>query len=331
MSRQRKLLSAVLTSFFAIPFASMAAGNSQDQRWLLQNGAACRQIVLTITGTDSRPIPFARVRVDQDMTEPADLQGRVLIDNLSPGNRFALEVAVSARGYHSEIRLLEPTACAAEITLKPDRSLLYGPSVSANELLPDARKKASDLREEAVKELRKGNYVSAERLLLGAFDLTPSSDEICNNLGVTFSRLGDLDQASHWFEKAAELAPYNPLIALNLGMIRWQQQRLDESYQLLKSAAAQGYTSQRSRFILGLLELGQGRPAEAARRLSEVSPKSFPYRDLYLSIALAREGKRSAASKRFSDFRRRNPVQPVVLTIGPATSSPVASAGRSPR
>jgi hypothetical protein len=218
---------------------------------------------------------------------------------------------VAAPGYHSaSMPLTSNMSSHFEVIL--DRSALSvpqsgGTTISAAELRADVQAKSSHLQEEARKALAHQDYNNAEKLLKEALELTPSSPMIANNLGVVALRRKDLDSAGAWFQKAAEVAPYTSDILGNLGLVRWMQHRFEESYRILTKALSLGYESGMAHYILGELDLENGRSEEAANHLKKVPIGRFSYRDLYLSIALRNCGKTKAADESYRNFIRRHP------------------------
>jgi tetratricopeptide (TPR) repeat protein len=106
---------------------------------------------------------------------------------------------------------------------------------------------------------------------------------------------------------AVDESPYRAEFLANLGTVRWLQNRYDECYDLLTTAYAKGYESNLMHYILGTVGLTKGEFEDAVRHLKKASASRFPYRDLYLSIALRSCGKTKAADKTYRNFIRRNP------------------------
>jgi tetratricopeptide (TPR) repeat protein len=158
-------------------------------------------------------------------------------------------------------------------------------------------------------------YQDAEKLLLQAFQLTPSEASIANNLGVTALRRHDLDTAGSWFQKAADEAPYRSDILGNYGLVRWMQHRTEESYAILVKAFAHGYVSSMGHYILGMIEVEKGNYRDAVDHLKKVPAERYRYRDLYLSIALRNSGKTKAAEETYMSFLRHNPAPFAVTNI----------------
>lgn len=76
-----------------------------------------------------------------------------------------------------------------------------------------------------------GHLVRAERL-------KPKQFEAVSLLAVTLVRLGELDQARHYFQQAVLLRPQDPMVRLNLGMILAKQGDLDQAIETFRGALA---------------------------------------------------------------------------------------------
>jgi Tfp pilus assembly protein PilF len=170
------------------------------------------------------------------------------------------------------------------------------------------------LQQEAEKALAAKDYEVAEKLLMEVLQLTPSSASAANNLGVVALHKKDLETAASWFQKASEEAPYKPDILGNFGLVRWMQRRPEESYTILKKAFSMGYESNLGNYILGTVGLKNGDSKDAVERLKKTPPERFPYRDLYLSIALRNCGKTRAADESYRNFFRHNPA-PFLISL----------------
>jgi Tfp pilus assembly protein PilF len=164
-------------------------------------------------------------------------------------------------------------------------------------LSPRIQQKSLQIQQAGLDALRHADYVAADRLLREAMELTPSAYTIYNNLAVNSARQLRLNEASRWLEKARAMAPFDPIVAGNLGVILWLQNRINESYDLLQMAMDRGYAGNMAHYAMGLMALQRQYALEAVRHLSKTNRKSFPYRDLYLSLALQELGKGDAAAK----------------------------------
>ncbi len=271
----------------------------------------------------------AVVPEDTGMAVTTDSDGMVdlpcrFMENMLP------VLKVSAGGYTPTSVTLLPNS--SYFTIRLDRSepvtRAAGTTVSASELSTDVQAKSIRLQDEAGRALDRRDYDEAGKLLLEALQLTPSSPGIANNLGVVALRHKDLEAAASWFQKAAEEAPYKGDILGNLGLVRWMQHRADESYNILIKACSRGYESPVGHYILGTVSLEKGQNREAAEHLKKAPADRFPYRDLYLSIALRNCGKTKAAEESYRNFLRRNPAPFLISTMMPrdaAVQSAVAT------
>jgi Tfp pilus assembly protein PilF len=315
MLSSRGASSFIFMILVAILLPQGAAGQILSRPTQESDSYGCGELRLMIRDEGGRPISGAAVRTESGMVMSSDSTGWI---EVATGNliHLPMHVEVDAQGYKSRQAYLGPTDCQVEIGLErvPTNSS-YAPTISADELRPDVQKQSMALQQQAEKAMRAKDYVAVEHLLHQALELTPSSSGIYNNIGVAFLRMGNLDQAAEWFEKAVRLAPFDPLLTGNLGLTRWLQHRTDESRRLLSTAVARGYSVPSAHYILGVTALGRGHDREAIRELSKVG-KNYPYRDLFLAVALGNTGKSSKAHKELRDFFRRYPAPLLMMTLG---------------
>ncbi len=164
-------------------------------------------------------------------------------------------------------------------------------TVSVGELSEKVQKRSSLLQKEALRAIDRGDNLLGEQLLRRALEMTPSAGAIYNNLGVSFLRRHNFDEAALWFERAVKVAPYDPQLLGNLGIIRWAQLRTEESYRLIDRAAADGFSTPAAHYILGIMSLEKGEAADAIKEFRKSDPDRYPRIGLYLSIALDAKGK----------------------------------------
>lgn len=266
---------------------------------------------MKVTDQSGTPIMGAAVVPENGAMEwRTDLQGIAAVP-CRLLERASTTVNVSAPGYRAASKVLLPQDARSIVEVRLDKnepvSRYAGMTVKASELKPGIRKQSVDLQKEAERALSAKDYDNAEKLFLEALQMMPSEGTISNNLGVIAMSRNDILSAASWFQKASEEAPYRADILGNLGLIRWMQRRNDESYAALVKAFAYGYETDLGHYILGTIKLERGESKEAVEHLKKVSTNRFPYRDLYLSIALRNCGKEKAADEAHRNFLRRNP------------------------
>ncbi len=270
----------------------------------------CSELRLSVRGFDGSPIPGALVVVNGSMHFFSDSRGSVVVD-CRPDTRLPIQVEAGAEGFQTrstvvrgtDNREIEIVLSRGSETPVPSRD-----SVSIAELSRDVQVKSLDLQQEGLDAIHRGDYDRADSLFQRALALTPSSPSIYNNLGVACARRQEVAQAANWFEKAFRLAPFDSTTEGNLGVIRWAQNRCEESYRLIKASVGRGYSSAGAFYALGIMELQRGLPAESVRHLSRTKSKEFAYRDLYLYVAYAKLNKPDDALKSYRRFRKRMPV-----------------------
>lgn len=290
---------------------------NNSQMDAMPSSGKCRDIVVLVADTAGAGITGAAVAADNNAFQlTTDDRGLVAIPCRSLNDMITV-ATVSAPGYFPRtFNLSRASLSRMEVRLDTRRPAVSsaGATVSAAELSPNIQKQSAQLQQDAGKALDARDYDNAEKLLLEAFHLTPSSASIANNLGLVAVHRKDLDSAGSWFRLASDEAPYRPEILGNLGLIRWMQHRTEESYTILARAFSAGYESTLGHYILGMLSLQKGESKSAADHLKKVPTDRFPYRDLYLSIALRNYGKTKAADESYRNFLRRNPV-PLLISL----------------
>ena len=280
-------------------------------------GSECQDIVVIVKDARGGAIMGASVTTDNDVPTTTGIDGTAEIPCRSFGTR-PQALNVTASGYRpASVALLPDSLSHYEVMLDRNEPIhpSAGTTVSAAELSVDVQQKSAHLQDEANRALARQDYENAQKILLEALQLTPSAAAIANNLGVVALQHKDLESAGSWFKKAAEEAPRAPDILGNLGMIRWLQHRDDESYSVLTKAFSMGYQKDVGHYILGTLDLQKGESREAVNHLKKLSTDRFPYRDLYLSIALRNCGKTKAADESYRNFFRRHPAPYMVSMV----------------
>ena len=269
-----------------------------------------RSLHLFVQDSDGRPIADADALLGGMFVDRSDYNGVITIRS-TPAMILPAILEVSAHGYQPHRMILEgqrQDGTVVRLERLSGGAPKSGGSVSASELQPQVRAESQRLHQAALGALQARDYGAAERLLLGALSLAPSSVAIHNNLGVVALRRGEIDRSGEWFEKAHRIDSRDPFAAGNLGIVRWAQRRHEESRTLLEQAVAAGFAADTGRYLLGLLALESGRWKEAEQRLATVPADRFRHRDLFRAAALARLGRAREAAKRLAEYREQNPV-----------------------
>jgi hypothetical protein len=304
----------LLTLVSLLIFVAQLSAQFRPSLWPETNAdrlGICRDIEITVRDSMGMVITGAMIVIDKSvMPFTTDAQGLIEIPCPVGMGPFAM-LEVKAFGYHtSRVRIAPDANYRLEVIL--DKQDPVAPTaeltISAKELNKTIQMQSQELQNQAASAIRRQDYDTAGTLLLKALALTPSIAEITNNLGIIALHKKDLNAAGMWFEKAVEMAPRKAGIIANFGIVRWMQDRAEESYGLLKRAAAMGYESGACNYIIGRVSLKKGKNDEAVKYLKKAPPDRFPYRDLYLSIALHHLAKTKAAEETYKNFLRRNPV-----------------------
>ena len=309
MALRRVLLSLVILFFTVV---SCQAQTVQTNRSPISQGPMqyCTGTVIEVENSAGGAIMGAVVLVDDGLSRfTTDVMGKALIPCSSSAGKW-MKVEISAPGYRT-----------AEASFVPARNSRFGVTldnlqnsykdtrmtISAQELSKPVQKEIDGLEDQVQRAMQQKDYRTAELLLIQVMGLNPANAAVLNNLGVVALYRNDLVAANRWFEEAMELAPYSADIVANLGILRWWQQREEESYKLLLRAAEMGYETAASNYIISTVSIRKGKNKEAVERLKKLSSDRFPYRDYYLSKALGNLGKTKASHLAYRNFLKRNP------------------------
>lgn len=113
-------------------------------------------------------------------------------------------------------------------------------------------------------------FEDSRRYLERATALDPDSARSWNNLGLALRRLGDDGAAEAAFRRALGLAPGDPQVANNLGLMFLSAQRYTDATMLLTEATAQAPSDTALWLNLALAQRGLGELAAAATSLQRV-------------------------------------------------------------
>jgi hypothetical protein len=297
-------------------WVSLSQAQWQARQSINNTSDTCRDIQVTVKDCNGFAIEGAVVSAEN--TEGiTDSRGTA---SISCGSQRSVFTVIEARaaGYRTaRVPFQFDSTFHFEVRLEKENPAVRpaAKTISARELSGDARAKSFDLQKQAGDALARGDYASAESLLLRAFDLTPSSASILNNLGVAAARRNNLDAAETWFEKAIQADPHKAEAIGNLALVRWKQHRSEESYNLLSKAASMKYETNPGNYIMGTVCMEKGLYREAVYHLKKVAMDQFPLRDLYLSLALYNCGKVKAAAQAHNYYLRHRHVPFALSTL----------------
>lgn len=315
MSLHGKFLSGlVLVSVLIAEVSLQAQWKSPLANARISNasGPVCRDIVLEVTDANGIAIMGADIGTEnQGLEITTNSEGFAAIPCRTIGRGILPTITVTAPGYKAmQVNLIPDAGSPMEVRLargENSASRTAGPTVKASELNAEIQKHSERLQRLAEKAMAEEDFDGAEKYLVEALQLTPSTASIANNLGILALHRSDLAEAASWFQKASEAAPYKPDILGNLGLVRWMQRQYQESYTILTKAYSRGYESGLGNYILGTIELRMGHSKNALEHLKKASADRFPHRNLYLSLALRNCGKQKAADESYREFLKHNP------------------------
>lgn len=106
--------------------------------------------------------------------------------------------------------------------------------------------------ERAQKALISGDYVSARQGFLNVLKSDPNSAAAYTDLGVTYQRMGDFDDAIIALEKAKSFAPAAPGIDLNLGLAYYRKQEFKRAIPFFADVVKAYPDNVQARYLEGL-------------------------------------------------------------------------------
>jgi len=118
--------------------------------------------------------------------------------------------------------------------------------------------------------LRSGDYFGAKEVLTRAQDKVGKSATLFDLMGVTYLRLHNFEKSEYWFMQALELDSLNQKVALDFGMLRFEQNRITEALELLEKSAKQGYETYDLHYFLGRSYFAKKRYGEALEQFKKL-------------------------------------------------------------
>jgi Flp pilus assembly protein TadD len=137
---------------------------------------------------------------------------------------------------------------------------------------------------------------------------SPQTRELLNEARTAFA-LKDYDTAAAKYDTVLGLEPNNVLALSNLGVIRYQQGRVDEAEQALRKATALAPNDAASRALLGVIFFRKGTLEEAFSELTRavaLDPRNAEAHN-YLGITLSEKGWTAAAENEIRRALELNP------------------------
>ena len=146
--------------------------------------------------------------------------------------------------------------------------------------------KAQNLVNRGYSLIEQGRFAQAVEILQKAIELAPNESELYAYLGEAFYLNGQYQEANAAFAHRDELVlandPLTPYIEGYRGCIYFRQGDITRASDLLEKAISNRVKDPEIYYNLGIVRMLEGKPAEAARSLKEISPldPSFFYRKI---------------------------------------------------
>ncbi len=194
-------------------------------------------------------------------------------------------------------------------------------STPKNQSLDDAaRLKSDNYLHQAIAEFRSGNMAKASEAAEKSITLNPANGLAYNLRALTRERLGQLESASHDFQKAMELAPNDPTVRNNFGTLLCSRKKYREAEQnFLFAAGINSNTEPEVAYTnAGLCAKREGNPEKARKYFNQaLSHNAGQPSALYQLASMELEnGNPVGANTYLTQYRRYAPHTAKSLYLG---------------
>jgi tetratricopeptide (TPR) repeat protein len=270
-----------------VPAPAPAAANDESLNLKLMAVVQQRDDLLKQVAALSQPAtPPAQPAAAGSTAETERLRARLAVLE-APGVPYtAEEMAVLNSG--SKTLVAAPAVAGAA----PKR-----PAHSIKDLPPGAGALMADAQRDAMER----NYADAEKKYQQVLVQDPDNVFVLVNLGNAEFDLGHLEDCEKNAQRALTLDPEEPYALYLLGILRYKEQRLDESLDALSRSAGVNATNANTQYSLGRVLTDKGLPAKAEtafRKALELEP-GHADAHYYLAVVYALEKPPSLALARW--------------------------------
>jgi len=265
----------------------------------------CRSVLETDPYFIDARIFMARLLSSQNKIDAAISQYRLLLDEQPDDEETLLTLATLYAGQEQtgkaldvihELLAVNPRSAPAFFRL----GIIYADTGNAKaaqraymraiELNPDflqPRISLGSMQEEA------GDLTQAIETYRDAADRAPANRLLRSKLAYLYAKTGDLDAALKNYRFLLETAAaFDDAIALRIGLIHFQQENFSDAEAMFQTIIEHDPSDQRALFYLGYTFEKTGKPEEAARAFSSITPESdlFPQSRIELALMHTRSG-----------------------------------------
>jgi type IV pilus assembly protein PilF len=164
--------------------------------------------------------------------------------------------------------------------------------------------------EKALEASAAGDHKRAVKELKAALEIHPAFPLALNELGAQYTGLGQLTDAADAFASAVKLAPDEPVLRINYGILLIRQKKYAEAEEQLARAAELDDKSAAARLHRGhaLIRLGRGAEAEAELRLAlKLGGAQTALAHRYLGALYVERGDDARAAAELEEYLRLAP------------------------
>jgi Tfp pilus assembly protein PilF len=180
-------------------------------------------------------------------------------------------------------------------------------NAAGGKAVPDA---ARALYEKALEASAAGDHKRAVKELKAALEIHAAFPLALNELGGQYMRLGQLDDAAGSFASAVKLAPDEPALRINYGILLIRRKKYAEAEEQLARAVALDGKSAAARVHRGhaLIRLGRGAEAESELRLAlKLGGPASALAHRYLGALYVGRGDDARAAAELEEYLRLAP------------------------
>jgi Tfp pilus assembly protein PilF len=167
--------------------------------------------------------------------------------------------------------------------------------------------------EKALEASAAGDHRRAVKELKAALEIHPPYTLALNELGAEYVMLGQLEDAARAFDAAVRLAPDEPVLRVNYGVLLIRQRKYAEAEQQLARAVALDEKNDAARVQRGhaLIRLGRGEEAEKELRLAlKLGGAQAALAHRYLGALYVERGDDTRAAAELEEYLRLTPDAP---------------------
>lgn len=333
------MLRRVLAVVLLCSLAALAQRGPRERRQ--PQGADLATLSVKITSDNSGPLPRLRVQLATTGGVPVfdtqcSQQGNAEFQMVPPG-RYRLrvlgpELDATVDSDAFEIRRLESVhfeTIHVKLRTQVATAGSPGPPVSVAEM--NVPKEARQEAEKGGEALEKNEPRKAIEHFRKAVEIYPQYASAYNNLGVSWTKLGDSQAARKMFEQAIAADANYPFAYVNLSRIMMQEKNYEGVQQMLGKTLALDPANTEALMMLGTAELLSGKydaAVASSRKLHAMPHERYAGIHLVAGDALQHQALNAAAVQEYELYLKEYPASPRAADVRKVIAELSASASK---